>query len=42
MFDAVFTSEGIKIIEAPIRAPAQTQSWNVGSAAYAENSSTEC
>jgi hypothetical protein len=41
MFDAVFASAGISIIRTPIRAPARTRSWNVGSAIAVKNSSTD-
>ena len=41
VFDAVFTSEGIRILRTPVRAPERTRSPNDGSAPYAKSCLTE-
>jgi hypothetical protein len=41
IFDAVFTSEGIRVLRTPVRRPEPTQSPNDGSAPSAASCSTE-
>ena len=42
VFDAVFTSEAIRILHTPVRAPRRTRSLSAGSAPSAESCSTGC
>ena len=42
VFDAVFTSEGIRILRTPVRAPKRTRSPNDGSEPFAANCWTGC
>jgi hypothetical protein len=41
-FDAVFTAEGIQIVETPVQAPGRTRSANAGSPPCAGNAPTGC
>ena len=41
-FDAIFASEGIRILRTPVRAPERMRSPNAGSAPYVVSCSTGC